>query len=51
MIRTTPGWELFNVLNDEFVAGLIGMVQAHYRGHILFTSVRARLVCRCCALG
>jgi len=27
---------LFNVLNHEFVAGLIGLVTAH-RGHILFS--------------
>jgi len=28
---------LFNVLNDEFVVGHIGLVPAHLPGHILFS--------------
>ena len=41
---------LFNVLNGESVAGLIGLVPAHLpRTDSL--SVRARLVCRCCVFG
>jgi len=28
---------LFNLLNDVFVAGLIGLVPAHYHCHILFS--------------
>jgi len=39
---------LFNVLNDDFVAGLIALVPAHlYRGHILFSkrTPGLRLLC------
>jgi len=47
MIRTTQ-IVLFGVLNDEFVAGLVDKLVATT---VTFSSVCARLVCRCCAFG